>query len=364
MKLLLAFGARPNFMKIAPIYRALKNHPRIAATLVHSGQHFDPEMSDEFIKGLQLPAPDVHLGIGGGESAWRLAETTKRMEAVICEVEPDLVTVVGDVDSTLAAALAASARGIPVAHVEAGLRSDDWTMPEELNRVITDRLSRYLFTPTQDADENLLKEDIPQDRIFRVGNVMIDSLDWVIPRLNRDEILLSYGVEPERYGIVTLHRPSNVDDPAVLEGIVRALAQVGRELPLLFPIHPRTQRRLTEFGIDLDKTPIRALPPIDYGSLISLLAESRIVLTDSGGIQEETTVLGVSCITLRRNTERPITLTLGSSSLVGNDHERIVHVARQVLAGRRPKPTRPPLWDGHAAKRIVEVLEAHPPLPQ
>jgi UDP-N-acetylglucosamine 2-epimerase (non-hydrolysing) len=353
---LLVFGARPNFMKIAPLYRVMRARPEFDPVLVHTGQHFDRSMSDEFIEVLELPPPDVHLNVGPGSQAWQIAEVMKRLEAVIENLSPDLTVVVGDVSSTLAAALTSATREVPVAHVEAGLRSHDWSMPEERNRVLVDRLSRYLFTPSRDADENLGAEGIAADRIFMVGNVMIDSLDWVLPHLAPKEIRASFGVGTGPYGLVTLHRPSNVDDRGTLSEIVVGLEHVAEELPLLFPVHPRTRLRLEAFGLDVRRRAVRLLPPISYSEFMGLLVGARLVLTDSGGIQEEATVLGIPCLTLRPNTERPITLTYGANELVASNRDSIVEAARRRL-GRPPDPARrPPLWDGKAAERIAQVL--------
>jgi UDP-N-acetylglucosamine 2-epimerase (non-hydrolysing) len=353
---LLVFGARPNFMKIAPVYRAMRAREGIEPILVHTGQHYDKEMSEDFIAALELPQPDVHLGVGPGSQAWQIAEIIRRSERVMLDGHPDLTVVVGDVNSTLAASIASSTLGIPLAHVEAGLRSRDWSMPEERNRVLTDRLSQYLFTPSADADQNLRSEGIEEGRIFLVGNVMIDSLDWVLARIESERIRDRFGLSNEPYGLVTLHRPTNVDESTVFAGITGALARIGDELPLLFPIHPRTAERMREFDLSFDGARVRTLPPLGYGEFIGLLAGARLVLTDSGGIQEEATVLGVPCLTLRDNTERPITIELGDNQLAGNDPQRIVEMAVGKLREPASKGVRPSLWDGRTAERIVDVL--------
>lgn len=358
MKVVLVCGARPNFMKVAPLYREMQAREGIEPFLVHTGQHFDKEMSADFIESLELPTPDAHLEVGPGSQAWQIAEIMKATEQVVHGVGPDVTVVVGDVSSTLAAALASATLDVPVAHVEAGLRSRDWSMPEERNRVLTDRLSRYLFTPSPDAEENLRKEAIDEDRIFPVGNVMIDSLDWVLPRLSQAEARASAGVGAGPFGLVTLHRPANVDDPGVLKGIVSALRRVGEHVPLLFPVHPRTRQRLDAFGLDLAGPGVKLLPPLAYDRFLALLAGASLVLTDSGGIQEETTVLGVPCLTLRHNTERPTTLEYGVNVLVGADEERILQTALDQLSRPRPEARRPPLWDGNTAGRVVDVLMA------
>jgi UDP-N-acetylglucosamine 2-epimerase (non-hydrolysing) len=361
LKPLLVFGARPNFMKTAPLYRAMRAAGGFDPVLVHTGQHFDRAMSDDFITALELPEPDVHLGVGPGSQAWQLGEIIKRMEAVLLEARPHLTVVVGDVSSTLAAALTSVTLDIPVAHVEAGLRSRDEAMPEERNRMLVDRVSSYLFTPSADAGENLAAEGIPTDRVFHVGNVMIDSLHWVLPRLSLAATRKKMGVGAGRYGVVTLHRPANVDDPATLGRLIGALAEVAVRLPLFFPLHPRTRRRIDEMDIDLRRMAIRALPPVGYPDFIALLAGASLVLTDSGGVQEEATVLGAPCLTLRDNTERPVTILCGGNELVGRDPERIVAAARRRLAAPRIATARPPLWDGRAAERIVDVLADIPP---
>lgn len=358
MKSMLIFGARPNFMKIAPVYRAMRARGDFDPTLVHTGQHFDKEMSSDFLQALELPTPDFHLAVGSGTQAWQMAEVIKRLEPMMAQEPWDVVVVVGDVTSTLGAALAASICEVPVAHVEAGLRSRDWGMPEERNRVLTDRLSRFLLTPSSDADENLRSEGIPDDRVFMVGNVMVDSLDWMLPRMDREGLLKRFEVNAGSFGLVTLHRPSNVDDPRVLKGILQALSEIASELPLLFPVHPRTQQRIEEFGVIMSDLGIKALSPMGYEVFTSLLADARMVMTDSGGIQEEATVLGTPCLTLRENTERPVTVESGINQIVGCDPYAIIEKAREVLSRPRPDGVRPPLWDGNAAERIVEVLAA------
>ena len=355
------FGARPNFMKTAPLYRAMRAAGGFDPVLVHTGQHFDKAMSDDFLAALELPAPDVHLGVGPGSQAWQLAEIIRRMETVLVDVRPDVTVVVGDVSSTLAATLVSATLDIPVAHVEAGLRSGDETMPEERNRMLVDRVSSYLFTPSEDADENLAAEGVPAARVFNVGNVMIDSLDWVLPRLSMAATRERFGVSGQRYGLVTLHRPANVDDAELLPRLLGALAEVAVDLPLLFPLHPRTRRRIDGLGLDLDGGGVRGLPPVGYTDFVALLAGASLVLTDSGGIQEEATVLGVPCLTLRDNTERPTTMRYGGNELVGRDPGRIVTAARRRLDGPRTETARPPRWDGRAAERIVEVLATVPP---
>lgn len=356
MKPLLVFGARPNFMKIAPLYRVMRDRPGFDPLLVHTGQHFDPSMSGEFIDVLELPEPDVHFDVAQGSQAVQLAEIVAKSERVMTEHRPDVTVVVGDVTSTLGAALASHTLGIPVAHVEAGLRSRDWTMPEERNRVLTDRLSEYLFTPSTDGDDNLRAEGIDDDKIHFVGNVMIDSLDWVLPRIDGAEVRTRMGVEGSKYGLVTLHRAGNVDDDTTLRGVLDALKKIAEDVPLLFPVHPRTQQRLATFGITAAGSGVRLLLPVSYTEFIALLQSAAIVLTDSGGIQEEAAVLGTPCLTLRDNTERPITLEYGDNQLVGTDPDVILAAADRSLNGAGNVTSRPPLWDGHAAERIIDIL--------
>jgi len=343
-------------MKIAPLHRAMSAGTTFEPVLVHTGQHYDPAMSEELFEVLELPAPDVHLGVGSGTQAVQMAEVMRRVEKVMADVRPDVTVVVGDVTSTLAAALTSHTLDIPVAHVEAGLRSRDWGMPEERNRVLTDRLATFLFTPSDDADQNLLAEGIAPERISFVGNVMIDSLEWILPRMSVAAAQETFGVEGHPYGLVTAHRPSNVDDVTTLAGILSALREVAEEVPLLFPVHPRTRLRLDAFGLDTKGSALRLLPPMRYDLFTALLVGAAIVLTDSGGIQEEATALGVPCLTLRDNTERPVTLGTGGNELVGTDPDRIVAAARRRLRAPAAAVIRPPLWDGKTAERILDVL--------
>lgn len=353
MRPLLVVGARPNFMKAAPLYREMRRRGGFEPLLVHTGQHFDKEMSADFFEALELPTPDVHLGVGAGTRAWQVGEIMHRLEPVYAETRIDATVVVGDVSSTLAAALTSSTLGIPVAHVEAGLRSRNWEMPEEANRVLTDRLSRFLLTPSADADANLLAEGIEPERIFRVGNLMIDSLLWMAARVEPATIGDRYGVEAARYGLVTLHRPSNVDDPVVFPRLLDALEAVAVDTPLLFPVHPRTAGRLRELGREVRG--VRLLPALAYADFVGLMANAALILTDSGGIQEEAIVLGTPCLTLREETERPVTLE-GGNEVVGTDPANIVEAARRRLGEGRGEAVTPPLWDGRAAERAVEVL--------
>ena len=352
-------GARPNLPKIAPILREMQHHPEIEPILVHTGQHYDENLSDIFFRQMGIPAPDVNLGVGSGTHAFQTAEVLKRIEAHLIERKPDLVLVVGDVNSTVATSLAAIKLGIQVAHVEAGLRSFDRSMPEEINRILTDALADYLFVTEEDAIEHLLREGRPRQAIHFVGNVMIDSLKYFLPLAERstigDELNLKDGCNWRRFAVLTLHRPSNVDSPEKLTQILLAINLVAKELPIIFPIHPRTLERMTRPEITHHAS-LRVIPPVGYLDFLCLLSKATLVLTDSGGIQEETTALGVPCLTLRENTERPVTITLGTNQLVGTDPNKVVAAASKLLAGEKKPWSIPPLWDGNAAQRIVEIL--------
>jgi UDP-N-acetylglucosamine 2-epimerase (non-hydrolysing) len=353
-------GARPNFVKIAPIWRALSTRGELAPVLVHTGQHYDVQMSRAFFEDLAIPEPDRYLGVGSGSHAVQTARIMERYEQVLSEDPADLTLVVGDVNSTLACSLVAAKLGIRVAHVEAGLRSYDRTMPEELNRLLTDQLANALFITCRDARENLLREGVPDARIHFVGNVMIDALLESLPLAARRGMPERFGLAGRPYALATIHRPSNVDSAPDLERVIEILAGVSAHVPILFPIHPRTERRAEELGFGERLRAIPGLiltPPLRYLEFQDLMRQARLVLTDSGGIQEETTVLGVPCLTLRPNTERPITVTAGTNRLVGTDPEVVIPAARASLDA--PLPAAPPvieLWDGHAAVRIAEVL--------
>jgi UDP-N-acetylglucosamine 2-epimerase (non-hydrolysing) len=348
---MLVVGARPNFVKIAPIVRALESEGRLEPWLVHTGQHYDKGMSDVFFNDLGLPPPRTNLGVGSASQAEQTGAVMVALETLVDSVQPAIIVTVGDVTSTLAAALVAAKACIPQAHVEAGLRSGDPTMPEEVNRVVTDRLADILFTHSEEANENLLREGTTPDRIQFVGNVMIDSLVRLRPRW-KGAARQAIPDLPSAYGVVTLHRPSNVDDDASLQGLMQALNRIAQRLPLLFPVHPRTRKRLTA-GVN---GKVRLLEPLGYLAFLDLLEHARLVLTDSGGIQEETTVLGVPCLTVRENTERQVTVRLGTNRVVGADPEAIVSAALAVLASPLPAAAMPPLWDGHAAERIAPIL--------
>ena len=339
-------------MKAAPVLRALTEQPQVEQTLVHTGQHYDASMSEVFFQQLAIPAADVNLEVGSGTHAWQTAEIMRRFEPVVLDRKPDLVLVYGDVNSTVAAALVCSKLLISVGHVEAGLRSFDRTMPEEINRLLTDQLADFLFTPSEDGDKNLEQEGVDPAKIHRVGNVMIDSLVRLLPMaLERKMDGL-----PNRYALVTLHRPSNVDDDRVLRNILEVLLEVNAELKVVFPVHPRTRRRITEFG--MDPTQLYLMEPLPYIEFLALQRRAVVVITDSGGIQEETTYLKVPCLTLRQNTERPVTVNIGTNVLVGQDGGKLRAELRKILEGRGKPGTVPPLWDGHAAERIAEILTA------
>jgi UDP-N-acetylglucosamine 2-epimerase (non-hydrolysing) len=361
MKVLLVAGARPNFMKVAPILAALRKDSRFEPLLVHTGQHYDAGMSDVFFQDLGMPEPDLHLGVGSGSHAEQTARVMTAVEPVLLERRPDLVMVVGDVNSTLAASLVAAKLGIPVAHVEAGLRSFDRTMPEELNRMLTDQLSDLLLTTSADAEENLLREGIEASKIHFVGNVMIDSLLRHRKEAAKSKVLAQLSLAPRKYAALTLHRPANVDDRATFDRILTALEELAAETPILFPVHPRTRKRIEEHGFGpriAAAKRIRLVEPLGYLDFLRVLDQAALVLTDSGGIQEETTVLGVPCLTLRENTERPVTITRGTNVLVGLSTGRIVNEGRKALAHFPENGRVPEKWDGKAAERIVAVLLA------
>jgi UDP-N-acetylglucosamine 2-epimerase (non-hydrolysing) len=358
-KIMCVVGARPNFMKMAPLMAAFRGGTDpFETTLVHTGQHYDAGMSDIFFRQLGMPAPDVQLGIGPGTQGAQTGRMMAALETVVNERRPELVVVVGDVNSTLAAALVAAKAGVPVAHVEAGLRSFDRRMPEEINRIVTDALATYLFATEEDGVANLRREGIEDDRIFLVGNVMIDTLRALLPQIRERRMAAEMGLAPGGYGVVTLHRPSNVDDEGMLEKWVSVLEGIGSDLPLVFPAHPRTAARLASAGLDrrLAGSGVKVVEPLPYVEFISLVADSRLVLTDSGGIQEETTVLGVPCLTLRDSTERPVTARLGTNQLVGVEPEAAIAAAEGVLSGPPASHSVPPLWDGRAAERIAQIL--------
>ncbi|MHC4549827.1 MAG: non-hydrolyzing UDP-N-acetylglucosamine 2-epimerase [Planctomycetota bacterium] len=360
MRILNVVGARPNFMKMAPLVHCLRERG-LEQTLLHTGQHYDDNMSRVFFEDLRLPEPDVYLGVGSGSHAEQTARVMVEFERVCLRERPDLVVVVGDVNSTLACSVVSAKLWIPVAHVEAGLRSFDWRMPEEINRVVTDRLAEILLTPSPDGDENLLREGVPPERIHRVGNIMIDSLVANLERARSSRVLETLALEPHSFGVLTLHRPSNVDDPALLLRIMEALHRVSERLPIVFSCHPRTAERLRQspaYAGLAGRGDLRILEPLGYLDFLHLFSQSRLVLTDSGGLQEETTYLQIPCVTIRENTERPITVTEGTNTLAGCDPARIEAVAQAALNGRAGETRIPDLWDGRTAPRIVDVFEA------
>jgi UDP-N-acetylglucosamine 2-epimerase (non-hydrolysing) len=337
-------------MKVAPVLNALRERKNVTQTLIHTGQHYDVNMSDVFFQQLGIPAPDVNLAVGSGTHATQTAEIMMRLEPLMAESRPDIVLVYGDVNSTVATALVCAKLGIRIGHVEAGLRSFDRTMPEEINRLVTDQLADILFTPSEDGDENLHREGIAAEKIFRVGNVMIDSLVRLLPLAKKS----SQNGLPERYALITLHRPANVDDGERLKGILESLLEVNRDLDVVFPAHPRTRKRIADFGLSADH--LRLLDPCPYVEFLGLQSRATVVITDSGGIQEETTYLGVPCLTMRENTERPITVSMGTNILVGSDPQKLRAEFSRVLNGSAKKGTIPPLWDGRASERIADIL--------
>ena len=350
-------AARPNFMKVAPLYHALKREEWCEPVLVHTGQHYDPELSEVFLSELGLPSPDISLGIGSGTHAEQTGRVMAAYERACIDSRPDWCIVAGDVNSTLACTIASAKLQIPVAHLEAGLRSFDRSMPEELNRVVTDALSSLLWTPSADGTENLLREGVPPERIEMVGNIMIDSYEMMRPRIVAAARSSRHGLADAEYGVVTLHRPANVDDEVMLGIIVRELRAASQRLKLVFPIHPRTRLRLEQTGLlrGLEsESGITLLPPIGYVEFMALVEGARLIVTDSGGVQEETTYLGIPCLTVRPNTERPVTVTLGTNRLVAPGE--LCRAAMAALDSRAPTPRRPPLWDGRTAARVADSL--------
>ena len=352
-------GARPNFVKMAPLMHEMERHNNIESLLVHTGQHYDEKLSETFFCQMGIPTPDVNLGIGSGTHATQTGEIIKRIEPVLLEFKPDLVLVVGDVNSTMAVALTAVKLGVKIAHVEAGLRSFDRTMPEEINRIVTDALSDYLFVTEEDAIHNLTREGRPRDRIFFAGNVMIDALLQFLPRAQTSRIGEELGLVDgglwRRFATLTLHRPSNVDSPETLSRLLDAIGTIAKEVPVIFPVHPRTHQQLTTSKIPRNSN-LQIIPALGYLDFLCLMSHSSLVLTDSGGIQEETTALGITCLTLRETTERPVTISQGTNLLVGTDPNKIISAAYEALGGRGKVGRIPPLWDGHAAERIVETM--------
>jgi UDP-N-acetylglucosamine 2-epimerase (non-hydrolysing) len=350
-------GARPNFIKIAPLMQEMtRQGDRFTQLLVHTGQHYDPGMSDIFFEELELPRPDVNLEVGSGTHAWQTGQVMIHFEPILLKFKPDVVFVVGDVNSTLACALVAVKTGFPLAHVEAGLRSHDRSMPEEINRLLTDQIAWMLFTPSEEANENLLREGIQPERIFFVGNIMIDTLVRLQPKALSRWAGLQQKYRVDEYILVTLHRPSNVDDPVVLGEILAALDEISLDLEVIFPLHPRTRNAMERFGLSPSSSRVRLIDPLGYLDFLAMQSHARLVITDSGGVQEETTFLGVPCLTVRPNTERPVTIKLGTNRLVENRTGPLIAAIRSRLEEKPGTPQIPPLWDGRTAQRIVQSL--------
>ena len=362
MKVAMVVGARPNFMKAAPLMREFARRGGIEARLVHTGQHYDKNMSKIFFEDLELPEPDIYLGVGSGSHAEQTARVMVEFEKIVLADRPDLIIVVGDVNSTIACSITGSKLWIPVAHVEAGLRSFDLAMPEEINRMVTDILSRFCFTTSPEAEINLKREGVGEERIFFVGNIMIDSLLHFIDRAGGTEILENLGLAPKEYMLVTLHRPSNVDDPDELRELFVMFSRLAERMPVVFPIHPRTKKMLDSADPPIVLSDrLMLIEPVGYLDFIGMMRSAGIVVTDSGGIQEETTVLGVPCVTVRENTERPITIELGTNILAGTDPEKVEAAVTDLIDRGIGEHSLPPLWDGKTAGRIADVLEKHFP---
>lgn len=352
MRIIHVVGARPNFMKVAPVVRALRQYPTVQQSIVHTGQHYDFNMSDVFFQELGIGPPDINLQVGSGSHAQQTAEIMKRFEPVLLEQKPELVLVYGDVNSTVAAALVCAKLLVEVGHVEAGLRSFDRTMPEEVNRLVTDQLCNLLFTPSKDADLNLAREGVPSEKVYLVGNVMIDTLVRMLPAAERR----MKNDMPEKFALVTLHRPANVDDTEWLARMLRTLAEFSSELPVVFPVHPRTRERIGKTSLNGELSHLRLLEPLPYLDFLALQTRATVVITDSGGIQEETTYLGTQCLTVRENTERPITIEMGTNTLVGRNVDRLRSELNRILSQANRAAQVPPLWDGHAAERIAQIV--------
>ena len=358
MKIHLIAAARPNFMKIAPLYHALKKESWADPYVVHTGQHYDLNMSDIFFQDLGLPEPDIHLGVGSGSHAEQTGRVMIAYEKVLIKSRPDLVVVVGDVNSTIAATLAAVKLGIKVAHLEAGLRSFDRTMPEEINRLVTDALVDILWTPSVDGDENLIKEGVSPEKIQRVGNIMIDSLEMMREKIEIQEVAQEFGLKSRSYGLVTLHRPANVDIPAILKKLCQSLNNIANKIPIIFPVHPRTRKNIKKYGLMplLKNAPqLFIIEPLSYVRFMNLVFNCRMAITDSGGIQEETTYLGIPCLTMRPNTERPVTISQGTNRLCTIDN--FENDVAKILSEDNVKGSVPEFWDGQTAERIVKIVK-------
>jgi len=370
MRIVNIVGARPNFVKIAPLIRAMARRRAFVPTLVHTGQHYDQAMSEQFFQDLEIRPPDFNLEVGSGSHAVQTAQVMQRLDPILEALRPDLLLVVGDVNSTLAAAITAVKRGIPVAHVEAGLRSFDRSMPEEINRILTDAVADFLFVTEESGRVNLMKEGVDQTRIYFVGNVMIDALQSSRPRWESSPILRTLGVEPgSAYAVLTLHRPSNVDDAHTLANFLEAFETLARHIPIVFPVHPRVKQQLVRQGYggeaQADARDLRQgkgivyIDPLGYLDFVALVSRARLVLTDSGGLQEEATMLGIPCLTLRDTTERPVTVTHGTNRIIGSNPTRILDESLETLKHPPRRNGAPPYWDGHAAERIIGILDAY-----
>lgn len=356
MKVVHVVGTRPNFMKASSVLAALRDNPGVHQVLIHTGQHYELNMSDIFFRQLDIPAPDLNLDVGSGTHAEQTAKVMLSLESVLLEKSPDLVFVYGDVNSTLAAALVCAKSHIPLAHVEAGLRSFDRRMPEEINRLVTDQMADFLFTSCKDADDNLKQEGISPKNIHFVGNVMIDTLVRLLPEAQVRWDTLKKKLRIGEYALVTLHRPSNVDYTEVLSNLVTTLVKMSNDIPIIFPAHPRTRMRISEYQLDFPEHRFRLLDPLGYLEFIALELHANVVITDSGGIQEETTYLGIPCLTVRETTERPVTINMGTNVLVGHDTDRLIQEVEAILNGVSKKGKIPPLWDGHASERIASII--------
>ena len=363
IKVLLIAGARPNFMKIAPLIRAFKEHKDyFQVDLVHTGQHYDIQMSDVFFKELRIPKPNISLEVGSASHAAQTAQIMLAFEKVLLKKKPGLIIVVGDVNSTMACSLVAAKMNVPIAHVEAGLRSGDREMPEEINRIVTDSLSDYLFVSEESGLCNLKKEGVSASKVFYVGNIMIDTLLSNMPKISKSKALTTYGLQPKTYSVLTLHRPGNVDSKKALEEIYAILRAVSTKIKIVYPIHPRTKKMIDKHDFRRrfeNLNDLYMIDPLGYIDFMKLVKESRFVLTDSGGIQEETTVLGIPCLTMRENTERPITIEQGTNILIGRDQLKITKEVNKILNGRSKKGGIPKYWDGKTAQRIVRILRKH-----
>lgn len=356
-KIISVVGARPNFIKIAPIHKAFQRYPSIKHLICHTGQHFDEKMSKVFFDELEMPKPDFYLGISGGSHAVQVAQIMMEFEKIVLQEKPDLVIVPGDVNSTMACALVTSKLGIKIAHVESGLRSFDREMPEEINRIVTDVLADYLFVNEQSGLDHLKHEGIAKEKVFFTGNVMIDSLVHYLPKIDASSILNELGIEKQKFVLMTFHRPSNVDNEEKLKEIISFISKIAKERKVVFPVHPRTKNNIAKFNLSVlsDKN-IILTEPIGYIDFLCLTKNAELIITDSGGIQEESTFLGVQCITVRDNTERPVTVTVGTNQLIGTDLQKVSCAALEVLSGKKKNGSIPELWDGHAAERITDII--------